>query len=407
MPKQSKMGPVKRQGTRAAEKKPAPPATTRKHYCHRCQTEYSRAEPNFFKAQSSLYKGNAGHIHICKRCVNELFDHYFDAIGDGQLAMQRVCEKFDLYWSEDIWASVCMKTSTTQSRAAAYFRQANLRQYEGKTFDDWHDEDDAGSKVSDEERAAFEAACAKLEEDQAAADAAMEAARELEAQALVEFEKASQLQEEAQAALAACVDEAEEEIVPTAEQLNRWGAELPGWYYDEADRVYSRWDQQLDPSIDRNDAANWGILKQISLTEVQINEAISKGKQSDAARLQSTYNTLIGSASLKPAQRKDDTTKTDLEGMPLGVLAKIHEGIKPIQDVEPELQDVDALRRTHFAMFLGGLAKMFKMKNRYAEMFDAEFARYTATMPERAVDDEDEGASESLMAKMFGGDVDG
>ena len=396
------MGPVKRQGSKPAEKKPPAPPTTRKHTCFRCQTEYSRADPNFFKAQSTIYKGNYGHIHVCKQCVNELFDHYFDAIGDGKQAMQRLCEKFDLYWHEDIWASVCMKTSTTQSRAAAYFRQANLRQYEGKTFDDWHDEDIASRTVSEDERAEYEAALVQLAEDQAAAAEIMAAARELEASAQAELEKAQLLHDEAQA-----IVEEDEEPEPTTEQLNRWGAELPGWYYEEADRVYSRWDSQLDPSIDRNDAANWGILKQICLAEVQINEAISKGKQSDVARLQGTYNTLIGSASLKPGQRKDDAAKTELEGLPLGVLAKIHEGIKPIQDVEPELADIDALRRTHFAMFLGGLAKMFKMKNRYAEMFDAEFSRFTATAPERSPDDEEEGASESLMAKMFGGDADG
>ena len=398
VPKQSKMGPVKRQGSRAAEKKAPPPVLVRKHYCFRCQTEYSRAEPYFLKVQSTLYRGNCGHIHICRQCVNELFDHYFDALGDGKLAMLRTCEKFDLYWNEDIWASVCMKTSTTQSRAAAYFRQANLRQYEGKTFDDWHDEDEASRTVSEDERAAYEAALAQLAEDQAAAAAAMEAAQELEAEAHLEMESIQKMREEAQADA--------DEPTPTPEQLNRWGAELPGWYYDEADRVFSRWDSQLDPTIDRNDAANWGILKQICLAEVQINEAISKGKQSDVARLQSTYNTLIGSASLKPGQRKDDAAKTELEGMPLGVLAKIHEGIKPIQDVEPELADIDALQRTHFAMFLGGLAKMFRMKNRYAEMFDAEFARFTAQAPERSLDDEDE-ASESLMARMFGGDADG
>jgi len=403
VPRQSKMGPVKRQGTRAADKAPLPSAPTRKYTCFRCQTEYARPETSFFKAQSSLYKGNYGHIHICKQCVNDLFGHYFDAIGDGRQAMLRLCEKLDLYWHEDIWSSVCMKTSTTQSRAAAYFRQANLRQYEGKTFDDWHDEDAASRTVSEDECAAFEAALAQLEEDQAAAAAAMEAARALEASASAELEAARKLREEAQDV----GEDEEEEPAPTPEQLERWGAELPGWYYAEADRVYSRWDAQLDPTIDRNNAANWGILKQICLTEVQINEAISKGKQSDAARLQGTYNTLIGSASLKPAQRKDDAAKTDLEGLPLGVLAKIHEGIKPIQDVEPELEDIDALRRTHFAMFLGGLAKMFKWRNRYADLFDAEFSRFTAKAPERSPDDEDEGASESLMAKMFGGDADG
>lgn len=403
MPKQSKMGPVKRQGTRAAEAKPPSPPPARKYICCRCQSDFSRPDPHFFKAQSTLYKGNTGHIHICKACVNDLFDHYFDAIGDGRLAMQRICEKFDLYWNEDIWASVCMKTGTTQSRAAAYFRQANLRQYEGKTFDDWHDEGDPNAQAIEEAWAAVEAARAQLEEEKAATAVALEEVQQREAAALTEMEQAQLLQEEAQAV----ITHANEEVEPTPEQLNRWGAELPGWYYDEADRVYRHWDAKLDPTIDREDAANWGILKQICLAEVQINEAISRGKQSDVARLQSTYNTLIGSASLKPGQRKDDTAKTDLEDLPLGVLAKIHEGIRPIQDLEPELQDIDMLRRTHFAMFLGGLAKMFKMKNRYAEMFDAEFARFTAKAPERAADDEDDCASESLMAKMFGGDPDG
>jgi hypothetical protein len=397
------MGPVKRP-TRVAEKKPPPPPPMRKHHCFRCQTDFARPETNFFKAQSSLYRGNCGYIHICKSCVNELFDHYFDAIGDGRQAMLRLCEKLDLYWSEVIWASVCTKTNTAQSRAAAYFRQANLRQYEGKTFDDWHDESAAAllaqAQTLEEERVALDALRTQVEEEQATASAALEEAQSLEAEAIDMMKQAKSLQEQTPI-------EDDEPAGPSPEQLSRWGAELPAWYYDEADRIYSNWDAKLDPAIDRNDAANWGILKQICLAEAQINEAISRGKQSDVARLQGTYNTLIGSASLKPGQRKEDAARTDLEGLPLGVLAKVHEGIRPIEDVAPELEDIDALRRTHFAMFLGGLAKMFKMRNKYADMFDAEFARYTAKAPERSPEDDDDGAAESLMAKMFGGDPDG
>ncbi|MDR2687488.1 MAG: hypothetical protein LBB75_07025 [Oscillospiraceae bacterium] len=240
---------MKRQGTRAAEKKLPPLPYTRKYTCFRCQSEYTRPEPNFFKAQSTLYRGNNGHIHICKQCVNDLFGHYFDAIGDGKSAMHRLCEKLDVYWNEEIWASVCMKTSTAQSRAAAYFRQANLRQYKGKTFDDWHDEDES----LEEAWAAIEAAHAVAEEDRTAATVTLEEARRLESEALAEVEQARRLQEEAQTSLSA--DDGEP-AGPSPEQLDRWGAELPAWYYDEADRVYSHWDAKLDPAVDRNDAAN-------------------------------------------------------------------------------------------------------------------------------------------------------
>ena len=51
MPKQSKIGPVKRQGSKPAEKKPPTLPPTRKHTCYRCQTEYARPETSFFKAQ--------------------------------------------------------------------------------------------------------------------------------------------------------------------------------------------------------------------------------------------------------------------------------------------------------------------------------------------------------------------
>ena len=370
--------------------------------CFRCGAAFSKPDSKFVRAQSPLYKSNMGFTHICRRCLDDLYDHYHRSFkmrgdrGDAAMsAMRRVCEKLDVYWCTPLWESVSKSTDAAASIAMAYLRRVHMRQYSEKSYDTTHDEEEDICYA--EMRDLREALERKDKELELAHQDVEKLHRQLKRRGGADFDDN----------ISARPFSKDDAPPPTVKQVEFWGRGLDNWVYHEASRLFDNWSGALDPSVDLEDPAIRALVKKICTTEIMINMAVAKGDASDIAKLQESHMKLISNASLKPSQRKEEAAKTDLSGTPLGVLAKIHEGVKPIQDVEPELQDIDALRRTHFAMFLGGLAKMFRMKNMYAEMFDAEFARFTAKPPDRSARDDETGESQALVTKMFGGDPDG
>lgn len=112
------------------------------YYCCVCGEKYQKQVSNFFASQSPLYKGNNKFLPICRRCLNELFDHYVQVTGSEEAAMRRICMKYDIYYSDSVFKA-SNKTSTDFPRVAAYIKSANLRQYAGKTYDTTIDEESA------------------------------------------------------------------------------------------------------------------------------------------------------------------------------------------------------------------------------------------------------------------------
>ncbi len=95
----------------------------------------------FPASQSELYAGWAYHLPICRKCLDQMFNHYTEAYGnDEDAAIRRICEKYDIYYSVSL-LSASRKITKNRSRIHTYISKSNLTQYAGKTFDTTLDEE--------------------------------------------------------------------------------------------------------------------------------------------------------------------------------------------------------------------------------------------------------------------------
>ena len=110
----------------------------RVYYCFACGKSFKKQDSNFCKSQSPLFANNNGFVHICKKCTDK---HYYNLVDyfskNEEKAMDRMCQLFDWYYSDEIFAAT-RKISADRSRVCAYPAKCNLPQYnaKGKTYID-------------------------------------------------------------------------------------------------------------------------------------------------------------------------------------------------------------------------------------------------------------------------------
>ena len=110
----------------------------RLYYCTACGKSFKKQDSNFCKSLSPLFAGNNGYVHICKKCTDKLYYNLVDYFSKNEeKAMDRMCQLFDWYYSDEIFAAT-RKISADRSRVCAYPAKTNLPQYEakGKTYVD-------------------------------------------------------------------------------------------------------------------------------------------------------------------------------------------------------------------------------------------------------------------------------
>lgn len=297
--------------------------------------------------QSPLYKANEGYLPICKTCADEIYQQYREAMHDDKLAMRRVCMKFDVYWNEKIW-DVVVRSSSAGTRVSGYITKSNLQQYNGKTFDDTLDEEFAA-------RLTASGGTYVVKKDTALGEGGNE-------DGTVE----------------------EEDFELTQEIVDFWGGGLDPLFYRELEHRRQYWCGGREDEMDLGELA---VIKQICVLEVTINRDVAEGKAVD--RNMNTLNTLLGSANLKPVQKKDVADGVS-ESTPFGVWIRKIENERPISEPDPEFQDVDGIIKYITVWFLGHLCKMLKIKNKYAALYEEEMARLRVDRPEYEGEDEEE-----------------
>lgn len=108
--------------------------------CPTCGTKYLKLD-NFPASQSELYAGWNYHLPICKKCLDQMFNHYTEVYGnDEDAAIRRICEKYDIYYSVSL-LNASRKITKNRSRIHTYISKSNLTQFSGKTFDTTLDEE--------------------------------------------------------------------------------------------------------------------------------------------------------------------------------------------------------------------------------------------------------------------------
>ena len=328
------------------------PVSNQKFYCYRCGMAFSRQKGYFPVSHSPMYRG-IGYLPFCNDCIDTLFDEYRQSLGSDREAMRRLCMKLDLYWHDSIFDMV-ERTAGVNSKVRSYIGKTNIIRYIDKSYDD---------TVEEEERNGIDAARQE------------------------ERVQTGYLPE----------DDAQEENIDIPEDVILfWGPGYTPKMYLELEERKKYWLSRF-PVGYNFDIGEEALIRQICNLEIDINHDRAAGKSID--KNVNTLNTLLGSANLKPAQKKSEEADAELDNMPFGVGIRKWENTRPIPEPDPELQDVDGIVRYISIWFLGHLCKMLGIKNTYCKLYEDEMERLRVKTPE--FEDEDD---ESMFNNIFSGD---
>lgn len=310
---------------RKSLKKSSPEPVKQIFQCIECKSNYTKQRNNFPASQSSLYAGNNYYLPWCWRCVDKFYDRYRDECGLSEKeTIERLCEKFDIYWKEEIYLKMPSAINGTQSRMKDYVRRTYLTQYAGKTYD---------TTIAEE--------------------AALVLSPDLQPD-----------------------DELEREKKIPKKLINFWGRDFTPEDYRDLQASYDR----LTAGMDVSDPATQMLVKQACLSEVEISALRSAGKPYEKQQA-SLINTL-GSLNLKPSQIKDAEKNSGLDSLPLGMGIMRWEQTRPIPEPSEEWKDVDGVVGNMLTWYTGASLKMIGVDSPYKEMFDAAIDKYTVKLPE-------------------------
>lgn len=313
--------------------------------CCKCGRVYEKRKNNFPVSYEMLYKG-AGYIPICKDCVDSMYNAYLSQCNNPMAAARQMCRKLDLYWSERVFEAV-EKKSAGNSVMRSYIAKLNSLTHSGKSYDDTLSEEGTLWKMPN-----------------------IISALPLEY----------------------CGDDVPEEVVAF------WGTGYTPEMYADLEQRRSYWMSRFPDGMEL-DIGTEAIVRQICSLELDINRDRAAGRSIEKSV--NALNTLLGSASLKPVQKKGDSDSA-LEQTPFGVWISRWETKRPIPDVDQELQDVDGIIKYVLTWFYGHTAKMVGIKNSFSKLYEKAIDRLRVAHPE--FDDEDD---DSFLFDVFdGGDDD-
>lgn len=259
-----------------------------------------------------------------------MYSIYLDRYKDEKKATRQMCRKLDLYWNEQLFDQ-SLKTSTARTVLTGYMVKLSSSKYAGKSYDDT-------------------------------------------------LEELGQLWSEDQP------DESSNVYIPPEDVVAFWGPGYSADDYYELEQRKNYWLDHLPNGVDVTVGLE-ALLRQICSLEIDINRARASGNSVD--KLQTTLNTLLGSAMLKPAQG-NESVDTALERTPFGVWIKRWENERPVPEPDPELQDVDGIIRYLNIWFTGHLSKMLGLKNSKSKLYDDAIEKLRVDNPECADEDEDD-----------------
>lgn len=184
--------------------------------------------------------------------------------------------------------------------------------------------------------------------------------------------------------------EAAEEVDVPEDVIAFWGPGYQPDMYLDLEQRRSYWMSRFPDGVDI-DIGTEAIIRQICSLELDINRDRAAGRAVDKSI--NALNTLLGSASLKPAQKKDDAS-TNLQKNPMGVWLYKYENLRPLPDEDNESKS-NRIKKYIFT-WMGHLCKMVGMKNGYTRMYEDEIERLRVERPEYK--DEDD---ESLLINAY------
>ena len=324
--------------------------------CRKCGTAYGRLKGYFPVSYSYLYKGT-GYLPYCKECVDGMFAAYLLECKDSKVAVRQMCRKLDLYWNEKVYEAV-EKQNSTRSMMTSYISKINAVKLASKSYDD------------------------TLRE---------EGALWLEPKAYANMES-----------VITGVDITNEELNVSDDIILFWGPGYTPSMYMELENRRKYWMSKY-PQEAELDIGTEALIRQICSLEIDINKARMEGKPID--KYVNSLNTILGSANLKPTQKKEDAD-AELEKMPLGVGIQKWEYNRPLPPTPKEKRDINQVIKNITTWYLGHACKMVGIRNSYCKMYEDAMAELRVDNPDHAEEDDD-----TLLNSVFGdleegGDID-
>lgn len=324
--------------------------------CRKCGKAYGRQKGYFPVSYGFLYRG-IGHLPYCKECVDGMFNEYLAECKDTKMAVRQMCRKLDLYWNEKLYEPV-ERQNTPRSILTGYMGKINSPRYANKSYDD---------TLREEGALWIEPAnYANIHPDESVA-----------------------------------VSEDDNINVPE-EVIVFWGPGYTPSMYIELEQRRKYWMSKYPDDVEL-DIGTEALIRQICSLEIDINRDRAAGKPAD--KNINTLNTLLGSASLKPAQKKSDDYESSLANTPLGVWLYRYENKRPLPEVDKDLRDVNGVKKYIFT-WMGHLCKMMNVKNGYTKMYEEEVNRLRVERPEYDGDDDETLLSDAYSGISKGGDDD-
>ena len=315
--------------------------------CRKCGTAYGRLKGYFPVSYSYLYKGT-GYLPYCKDCVDGMFAAYLQECKDSKVAVRQMCRKLDLYWSEKVYEAV-EKQNSTRSMMTSYITKINAVKLASKSYDD------------------------TLRE---------EGALWLEPKAYANIET-----------VITGVDISDEELDVSDDIVLFWGPGYTPSMYMELENRRKYWMSKY-PQEAELDIGTEALIRQICSLEIDINKARMEGKPID--KYVNSLNTVLGSANLKPTQKKEDAD-AELEKMPLGVGIQKWEYSRPLPPTPKEKRDINQVIKNITTWYLGHACKMVGIRNSYCKMYEDAMAELRVENPDHAAEDDD-----TLLNSVFG-----
>lgn len=305
--------------------------------CQTCGEQYKEQRGNFYLLKSPIFSGNGGYLRTCKKCIDNLYAQYLELFkGNEQKAMERICQICDIYYNKKIFAKVIEKNDDGNI-IADYLNRIQLHPYTGKTYSDTIIEykPDSVDLVND-----------------------MMEYGEMDS---AQFKKA----------------------------VGVWGFGFSPEQYITLNDMFDDWRSRV--IIDGKTRET--LVRELCIIKLQMNMALKDNNVGLYAKLMKTYQGTMKSANLQPIQ--EDASDKDAE-KPLGVMIQMFENERPIDKCRPEWEDVDGIVKYIKVYFIGHLSAMLKIKNKYADLYAEEMAKYRAKNPTLQNAD-DEGVFEYLI----------
>lgn len=319
--------------------------------CTCCGKFFPKQMGNFFSSRSPLYIGNNGYLSICKTCIEKYYVQLVEFYsGNEEKAIERCCQIFDWYFSDEVSAMTMGTLSTGKTRIGLYPSKMNLTHIKnkGETYLDTVKQKCSGNIDS-------------------LADI----------RALEESEREKNANNN---------DEREEDIyIPTKKDFFFWGSGYTPEEYYYLNEQYDEWTHRHEAET----KAQEELFKNICIAQLTIQQVKQNGSSREVGDAMKAFQDLLGSANVKPNQNSSSMVDQNT----FGTLIKKWEEEEPIPEPSEEFKDVDNIKKYIDTFFLGHLAKIMGIENDYSEQYMEEMSKYTVAKPEYREEEDDDGNS--------------